>query len=84
MGAKKCDLFINGKVVVKVKNIQGLSPPNKDQLRSYMHGLTISHGVLLNFPKPNQAQAPQAEHHQKWKASPEVVTWIIRELKPSA
>lgn len=78
MGSTKCDLFINGKVAVEVKTSKDLSSGDRDQLRGYMQRLTISHGLLLNFPKPNKAQAPQAEHHEK------STHWIVTELLPSA
>ena len=78
MGTQRCDLFINRKVVVEVKNSRELTLDNRGQLRGYMQGLSVSHGLLLNFPRPNRGQAPQAEHHENWTDP------LIRQILPSA
>ena len=60
-----CHLFINGKVVVEMKNVQTLTEHHAGQLREYMRLLFTSSGLLLNFPRPYpQARVPQAMYHK--------------------
>ncbi len=60
----KCDLLINGQVVVEVKNVQTLTDHHVNQLKRYMRLLPTNHGVLLNFP--TQATAPQVNYYKSY------------------
>ena len=45
------------RVIIELKATQqDLGPPEEQQVRNYMLGLGIEHGVLINFPQPGRAK----------------------------
>jgi GxxExxY protein len=45
----KCDLLVNGCVLVEVKAVESIHPIHKAQLLSYMKLLDVPVGLVLNF-----------------------------------
>lgn len=76
----RCDLFINRKVVVEIKNAKELTADNAGQLMGYMQQRSVSHGLLLNFPKPGHGHIPQAMYHKDWTR--QIVEQLLPTLNP--
>ena len=50
VGKFRCDLFIEGKVIVELKSVTGLIPALfKSQLLSYLKASHVKTGLLINF-----------------------------------
>ncbi|MEX1044569.1 MAG: GxxExxY protein [Chthoniobacterales bacterium] len=48
----RCDLLIEGCLLVELKTVETLHPVNKAQLLSYMKLLDVPVGLLMNFHEP--------------------------------
>jgi len=49
----RCDLLIEGQLVVELKAVDEIHPIHKAQILSYMELLKISNGLLINFNVSN-------------------------------
>ena len=69
IGEENIDLLVESnsqEVIVELKAMnQNLGPPEEQQLRNYMRGLSVELGVLINFPQPGRTKGKQ-------KAEPEI------------
>lgn len=48
----RCDLVVEGCLLVELKAVENLHPVNKAQLLSYMKLLDVPIGLLINFHEP--------------------------------
>lgn len=49
VGIHRLDLLVEGKVIVELKTVEGLSRAHYAQLRSYLKAVGCSTGLLVNF-----------------------------------
>lgn len=54
VGTHKLDFIVAGDLVVELKAGASISKGHIAQLRSYMKTLGIEHGIVINFPYPEQ------------------------------
>ena len=54
VGIHRLDFLVEAKLVVELKAAATLSKSNIVQLSSYLRTLKLSHGLLINFPYPQE------------------------------
>ena len=61
VGEHKLDFVVDDQVVVELKAGASLSKSHKAQLLSYMKTCKIGHGLLINFPYPEDESGPDIQ-----------------------
>jgi len=51
VGRHRLDLLVEGKVIVELKTVEGLSKAHYAQVRSYLKATGLEVGILVNFAK---------------------------------
>lgn len=70
----RCDLVVNGFVVVELKN-QKAKVTHSTQLLQYMRNVGCNYGVIINFPADHRKQSVQARSYtlkHRYDLEPEV------------
>lgn len=49
IGHHRCDMIVNGTVIVEIKSCEFLAETHKEQLRNYLTALSEEVGLLLHF-----------------------------------
>src|SRR5688572_5601559 len=68
VGEHRLDLFVEGRIVVELKTVQGFDPIHFMTLRSYLKATNCSLGLLLNFALSTlQARRVGREWHSRMR-----------------
>jgi len=59
IGNLRADLIVEGSTIVELKSTRTLTEANRTQLRTYMHLLGITNGLLVNFGSESGLQMEQ-------------------------